>query len=57
MSGIEKINVSLLEPEWLRHVEFIDTPGRNTKFTAHVEASKKQLLMRMLLYMFCHGKA
>lgn len=44
VSGIEKINVSLLEPEWLRHVEFIDTPGRNTKFTAHVEASKKAII-------------
>ncbi|ONH02174.1 dynamin family protein [Bacillus cereus] len=44
VSGIEKINVSLSEPEWLRHVEFIDTPGRNTKFTAHVEASKKAII-------------
>ncbi|WJE21163.1 dynamin family protein [Bacillus cereus] len=44
VSGIEKINVSLSEPEWLRHVEFIDTPGRNTKFAAHVEASKKAII-------------
>ncbi|MGG3756135.1 GTP-binding protein [Bacillus anthracis] len=44
VSGIEKINVSLSEPEWIRHVEFIDTPGRNTKFTAHVEASKKAII-------------
>ncbi|PFB69325.1 dynamin family protein [Bacillus cereus] len=44
VSGIEKINVSLSEPEWLRHVEFIDTPGRNTKFAAHVEASNKAII-------------
>ncbi len=44
VSGIEKINVSLSEPEWLKHVEFIDTPGRNTKFAAHVEASKKAII-------------
>lgn len=44
VSGIEKINISLSEPEWLRHVKFIDTPGRNTKFAAHVEASKKAII-------------
>lgn len=44
VSGIEKINVSLSEPEWLRHIEFIDTPGRNTKFAAHVEASNKAII-------------
>ncbi|MCQ6274781.1 dynamin family protein [Bacillus sp. V3B] len=44
VAEIEKIAIALLEPEWLKQVEFIDTPGRNTKFTAHVEASKQAII-------------
>lgn len=44
VTSIEKITVTLTEPEWLKQIEFIDTPGRNTKFTAHVETSKEAII-------------
>ncbi|WP_458413050.1 dynamin family protein [Schinkia sp. CFF1] len=44
VSGIEKIAIALREPEWLKVVTLIDTPGRNTKYAAHIEASKQAII-------------
>jgi small GTP-binding protein len=41
---IAGIKVTLSEPDWLEQIEFIDTPGRNTKYQAHVEASTQAII-------------
>lgn len=41
---INKIMITLSSPEWLQQIEFIDTPGRNTKYSAHIEASKQAII-------------
>lgn len=41
---IENIEIYLSSPSWLRDVKFIDTPGRNTKFQSHIEASEEAIL-------------
>lgn len=41
---VEKILVTLSQPAWLKKVEIIDTPGRNTKYKAHIEATKQAII-------------
>jgi Dynamin family len=41
---VDKIIVSLSDPAWLEKVEIIDTPGRNTKYQVHMEASKQAII-------------
>ena len=44
VNEIEKINVYQSTPSWLKEITLIDTPGRNTKFQAHIEASEQALV-------------
>jgi hypothetical protein len=44
IENVEKIKITLSNPEWLKQIEFIDTPGRNTKFQAHIEASQQAIM-------------
>ncbi|TSI05125.1 dynamin family protein [Lysinibacillus sp. BW-2-10] len=41
---IDRIEISLPRPTWLNSVQFIDTPGRNTKFKSHIESSESAML-------------
>lgn len=40
----KEIHIELTAPDWLHHVHFIDTPGRNTKFQSHLESSHEAIL-------------
>jgi len=44
VDGIASILLSKTSPNWLKGMTIIDTPGRNTKFNAHIEASESALL-------------
>ncbi|WP_313352378.1 dynamin family protein, partial [Exiguobacterium sp.] len=44
VDGIDSILLSKTSPNWLQGMTIIDTPGRNTKFNAHIEASESALL-------------
>lgn len=44
VNEIEKINVYRTAPSWLKDITLIDTPGRNTKFQAHIDASEQALV-------------
>lgn len=44
VEGISSIRLLKTSPDWLQGVTIIDTPGRNTKFKAHIEASESALL-------------
>lgn len=44
VDGIASILLSKTSPNWLQGMTIIDTPGRNTKFNAHIEASESALL-------------
>ncbi|WP_269317702.1 dynamin family protein [Exiguobacterium sp. KJ 601] len=44
VEGVSSIRLSKTSPDWLQGVTIIDTPGRNTKFKAHIEASESALL-------------
>ena len=41
---IEQIDIQLNTPSWLNNIQFIDTPGRNTKFKSHIDASEAAIL-------------
>lgn len=41
---IEKINVYQKSPNWLKDITLIDTPGRNTRIQAHIDASEQALI-------------
>lgn len=41
---IESIHIQRSTPNWLKDIVFIDTPGRNTKFQAHIDASEQALI-------------
>lgn len=44
VNEIEKVVVHQTSPSWLKEITLIDTPGRNTKFQAHIEASEQALV-------------
>ena len=41
---IERVVIRKSQPDWLKEITLVDTPGRNTKFQAHVEASEEALI-------------
>lgn len=43
-ASAHKLSITWPGPNWLRDMIFIDTPGRNTKFKHHIEASKQAIL-------------
>lgn len=44
VQAIERVIIRKSQPDWLKDITLIDTPGRNTKFQAHVEASEEALI-------------
>lgn len=44
INEVEKVVIYQTAPSWLKEITFIDTPGRNTKFQAHIEASETALV-------------
>lgn len=44
VADIASIVIERDAPSWLKEIQFIDTPGRNTKFKAHLEASENALI-------------
>ena len=44
VNEVEKIIIERSTPSWLKEITFIDTPGRNTKFQAHISASEQALI-------------
>lgn len=44
IQAIERVIIRKSQPDWLKDITLIDTPGRNTKFQAHVEASEEALI-------------
>lgn len=40
----DALHVALPGPEWMRRMTFIDTPGRNTKYERHIEASERAII-------------
>lgn len=44
VEGVSSIRLSKTSPDWLQGVTIIDTPGRNTKFKAHIAASESAIL-------------
>lgn len=41
---IEQIDIQLTTPSWINNIQFIDTPGRNTKFQSHIDVSEAAIL-------------
>lgn len=39
----KEIHIQLANPDWLKKISFIDTPGRNTKIQSHIDASEAAL--------------
>ena len=44
VQAIERVIIRKSQPDWLKDITLIDTPGRNTKFQAHIEASEEALI-------------
>lgn len=44
VNEIERIVIERNTPSWLKEITFIDTPGRNTKFQAHIDASEQAII-------------
>lgn len=44
VNDIESIVIERQTPSWLKEIIFIDTPGRNTKYKAHIDASEQALI-------------
>ncbi|TCI77786.1 hypothetical protein EVJ20_07445 [Exiguobacterium sp. SH0S1] len=44
VEGVLSIRLFKKSPEWLQGITLIDTPGRNTKFKSHIEASESALI-------------
>lgn len=44
VNDIKNIVIERQTPSWLKEIIFIDTPGRNTKFKAHIDASEQALI-------------
>lgn len=44
VEGVSNIRIFKTSPDWLQGMTIIDTPGRNTKFKSHIEASESALL-------------
>lgn len=42
---VKKLVLERTSPPWLKEITFIDTPGRNTKFPAHIEATEQALII------------
>lgn len=40
---IETVEVMVNDPEWFRNIKLIDTPGRNTKYSRHIDASDQAI--------------
>lgn len=38
------LNIKWPGPSWMKDIVFIDTPGRNTKYESHLEASEKAII-------------
>lgn len=44
VNEIERIIIERNTPSWLKEITLIDTPGRNTKFQAHIDASEQAII-------------
>lgn len=40
IENIKSTVVNVAEPLWMKNINFIDTPGRNTKYARHIDASE-----------------
>ncbi|MGV2875847.1 GTP-binding protein [Macrococcus capreoli] len=43
VENIYSAEITVNEPKWMEDINFIDTPGRNTKYSRHIDASERAI--------------